>query len=214
MAAAAAVYLPFGAAWFVTLGAVMAITTSLNATMLVPSRLAVVLARDRLVPRWIGAIESRTGTPVRALTGTLAAAAFLVWTGQVSLALNIAVFALVALYLLHSLALLLLPRSNPALYRSITVRIPIGVQRLAAVISILAMAGLLLVQVIQDVRTLATLSLAERIASRSITTLELCLAWGIVGAAIYLLGRRRAARAPGDEEPALQEVETERETEA
>lgn len=213
MAAAASVYLPFGAAWFVTLGAVMAITTSLNATMLVPSRLAVVLARDRLAPRWLGAIESRTGTPVRALTGTLAAAAVLVWTGQVSLALNIAVFALVALYLLHSLALLLLPRSNPELFRSVTARIPIGVQRLAAVLSILAMAGLLLVQVIHDLRTLATLSLAERIARRSVTTLELCLVWGIAGAVIYLLGRRQAARAPEDEERMLQEVETERETE-
>ena len=213
MAAAASVYLPFGAAWFVTLGAVMAITTSLNATMLVPSRLAVVLARDRLAPRWLGAIESRTGTPVRALTGTLAAAAVLVWTGQVSLALNIAVFALVALYLLHSLALLLLPRSNPALFREVTVRIPIGVQRLAAVLSMLAMAGLLLVQVIHDVRTLTKLSLAERIARRSVTTLELCLAWGIAGAAIYLLGRRQAVRAPEDEENMLQEVETERETE-
>jgi amino acid transporter len=192
----------------------MAITTSLNATMLVPSRLAVVLARDGLAPRWLGVIESRTGTPVRALTGTLAAAAVLVWTGQVSLALNIAVFALVALYLLHSLALLLLPRSNPALFRSVTARIPIGVQRLAAVLSMLAMAGLLLVQVVQDVRTLAKLSLAERIASRSVTTLELCLAWGIAGAVIYLLGRRQAARAPEDEERMLQEVETERGTES
>jgi amino acid transporter len=192
----------------------MAITTSLNATMLVPSRLAVVLARDRLAPRWLGAIESRTGTPVRALTGTLAAAAVLVWTGQVSLALNIAVFALVALYFLHSLALLLLPRSNPTLFHSVTARIPIGVQRLAAVLSMLAMAGLLLVQVAQDVRTLAKLSLAERIASRSVTTLELCLVWGIAGAVIYLLGRRQAARAPEDEERMLQEVETERETES
>jgi hypothetical protein len=151
---------------------------------------------------------------VRALTGTLAAAAVLVWTGQVSLALNIAVFALVALYFLHSLALLLLPRSNPTLFHSVTARIPIGVQRLAAVLSMLAMAGLLLVQVAQDVRTLAKLSLAERIASRSVTTLELCLVWGIAGAVIYLLGRRQAARAPEDEERMLQEVETERETES
>lgn len=214
MAAAAAVYLPFGAAWFVTLGAVMALTTSLNATMLVPSRLAVVLARDRLAPRWLGAIEPRTGTPVRALTLTLAAAAVLVWTGQVSLALNIAVFALVALYLLHSLALLFLPRTNPALFRAVTVRIPIGVQRLAAVLSMLSMAGLLLVQVIQDVRTLTKLSLAERIANRSVTTLELCLAWGIAGAAMYLLGRRRAVGHPEDEGPMFQELETKRETEA
>jgi amino acid transporter len=179
----------------------------------VPSRLAVVLARDRLAPRWLGAIEPRTGTPVRALTGTLAVAAVLLLTGQISLALNIAVFALVALYLLHSLALLLLPRSNPALFRSVTVRIPIGVQRLGAALSILAMAGLLLVQVIQDLHTLATFSLAERIARHSVTTLELCLAWAFVGAVIYLLGRRQAVRAPADPDASLQGAEIERETE-
>jgi APA family basic amino acid/polyamine antiporter len=213
MAAAAAVYLPFGAAWFVTLGAVMAITTSLNPTMLVPSRLAVVLARDRLAPRWLGAIEPRTGTPVWGLTGTLAVAAVLLLTGQISLALNIAVFALVALYLLHSLALLLLPRSNPELFRSVTVRIPLRVQRLGAILSVLAMAGLLLVQVIQDLRTLAKFSLAERIANRSVTTLELCLAWGVVGVVIYLLGRRQAARVPTDRDPSLRIAELDRETE-
>jgi len=217
MAEAGAVYLPFGAAWFVTLGAVMAITTSLNATMLVPSRLAVVLARDRLAPRWLGAIEPRTGTPVRALTLTLAAAALLLLTGQVSLALNIAVFALVALYFLHSLALLLLPRSNPALFRSVTSRIPIGVQRLSALFSMLAMAGLLLVQVTSDLRTLSALSLRERIAHGSVTTLELCLAWAIAGAVIYLLGRRQGARDPREEDEestldrALEEAESETE---
>ena len=61
MAEVAAVYLPWGAAWFVTLGAVMALTTSLNSTMLVPSRLAIMLARDRLAPAWLGAIHPATG---------------------------------------------------------------------------------------------------------------------------------------------------------
>jgi len=207
MAEAGAVYLPFGAAWFVTLGAVMAIATSLNATMLVPSRLAIVLARDRLAPRWLGAIAPRTGTPVRGLTGTLAASAILLVSGQISLALNIAVFALVILYFLHSFALLVLPRSNPALFRSVTVRIPIGIQRLAAVFSMLAMAGLVLVQVVADVRVLEELSLRERIARRSLTTLELSLMWAVLGAAIYFVGKHGSGAAP-DEEAALKTKET------
>jgi amino acid transporter len=124
MAEAGAVYLPFGAAWFVTLGAVLAITTSLNATMLVPSRLGIMLARDGLAPGWLGSIARSTGTPIRGLTLTLAASAILLLSGQLSLALNIAVFALVILYFLHSLALLLLPRKNPGLFRSVTARIP------------------------------------------------------------------------------------------
>jgi amino acid transporter len=187
-----AVYLHAAAAWFVTLGAVMALTTSLNATMLVPSRLAVMLARDRLAPGWLGAIHSGTGTPVLGLTLTLAGAAFLLLSGQVSLALNIAVFALVLLYLIHSLALLMLPRLNPALYASVTVRTPLAVQRLAAVVSILAMAGLVAVQVVSDLRVLSASSLSERIAGQSLTALELTLLWTSVGAVVFFLEKRRS----------------------
>jgi len=77
MAEVASVYLPVGAALFVTFGAIMAITTSINSTMLVPSRLAIILARDGLAPRWIGTIHPRTGTPIRGLTLTFLAAIFL-----------------------------------------------------------------------------------------------------------------------------------------
>src|SRR6185369_7302253 len=104
------------------------ISTSLNATMLVPSRLAVVLAADGLVPAWIGAVSPRTGTPIVALTLTFAASALLLVGGQIALGLNIAVFALVGLYLIHSLTLLLLPARNPALFESVTVPIPRSVQ--------------------------------------------------------------------------------------
>src|SRR4030095_2885226 len=120
------------------------------------------------VPGWIGAVSPRTGTPVAGLTLTLAAAVPLLVGGQVSLALNIAVFALVGLYLLHSLALLMLPARNPALFESVTVLIPIGVQRGAAVISILAMGTLFLLQVKGDLGTVASLGLRERLASGSL----------------------------------------------
>src|SRR5207247_129497 len=81
-----------------TLGALMAITTSLNATMLVPSRVAIMLAEDGLLPKWLARISPRTGTPIIGLTITAAAALVLLLSGQISLALNIAVFALVVLY--------------------------------------------------------------------------------------------------------------------
>jgi amino acid transporter len=196
MTEVAAVYLPGGAATFVTLGALMALTTSLNATMLVPSRLAVVLAADRLVPGWIGAVSPRTGTPVAALTLTFAAAALLLAAGQIALGLNIAVFALVGLYLLHSLALLFLPFLNPALFRSATVAIPIGVQRAAATLSALAMGALFLLQVRDDLGTLASRNLRDRWASGSLTAVELSVVWGAVGALLYAVGRRRAAGLP------------------
>ena len=199
----ASVYLPVGAAWFVGLGAVMALTTSVNATMLVPSRLAIMVARDRLAPSWLGSISGATGTPIIGLTWTLAASALLLLSGQVSLALNIAVFALVLLYFLHSFALLVLPRANPLLFASVTVRLAPAVWRSAAVLSLLAMGGLIALQVVGDVATLSSLSFAERVSKHSLTTLELCAMWAAIGAAIYALGRRRGAREHYDYHAAL-----------
>src|SRR5438093_6114553 len=90
MTAVASQYLPAGGAALITLGALMAITTSLNATMLVPSRVAIMLAEDGLMPKWLARISPRTGTPIIGLTITAAAALVLLLSGQISLALNIA----------------------------------------------------------------------------------------------------------------------------
>jgi APA family basic amino acid/polyamine antiporter len=169
-------YLPFGAAALVTLGALMAVTTSINATMLVPSRVVLRLADDGLAPRWLARIAPATGTPVAGLTVTLAAALALLLSGRVSLALNIAVFALVVLYFLHSLALLLLPRANPELFRSVTVDIPLWVQRGAAVLSMAAMAAFIALQIAQD-----------------LDVLRLAALWAAAGGVLYLL-RRRVSR--------------------
>ncbi|HET6374218.1 MAG TPA: APC family permease [Candidatus Polarisedimenticolia bacterium] len=190
MAEVAARYLPGGAAWFVNLGAIMAIATSLNSTMLVPSRLGVMLAEDGLAPRWLGGILGVTGTPVLGLTITLGVAVLLLVSGQLSLALNVAVFALVILYFLHSLVLLLLPRRNPALNRSVTARIPTWVRSGAGVVSMTVMGALIVLQVREDLGILRTQSLAERIAGQSLTSLELVLMWGLVGIVVYAIGRR------------------------
>lgn len=176
MTAAASHYLPFGSAWIVTVGAVMALTTSINATMLVPSRVAIMLSSDGVAPRWLGKISPRTGTPVIGLTITVAAALILLLSGEISLALNIAVFALVILYFLHSIALLVLPKMNPELYAQVTVRIPIAVQRAAAIVSILAMGCIIVLQIVGSLRTL-----------------ELALCWAILGAVMYAVTSRRAA---------------------
>ena len=180
MADAGAQYLPLGAAMFVTIGAIMAVTTSLNGTMLVPSRIGIMLAEDGLAPRWLGRISERTGTPIIGLTLTLAVALALLLSGQIALALNIAVQALVVLYLIHSVALLLLPRWNPELFRSVTVAIPVGVQRVMAMLSIAAMIALL--------------------AQMSLATLKLMLFWSAIGAVVYLVARRRTARRVEDAE--------------
>jgi basic amino acid/polyamine antiporter, APA family len=189
MTEVASIYLPWGAASLVTLGAIMAITTSLNPSLLVPSRLALIFVEDRLAPDWLGVINSRTATPVRSLTLTLAACLVLLLSKQLALALNIAVFALVLLYFLHSLTFLLLPRRNPKLYQEITIGLPAGLQRAGALFSVLSMGVLIAVQVVNDLTTLRTTSLSQRIAGHSLTAVELAVAWSLVGASLYAYAR-------------------------
>jgi amino acid transporter len=176
MADAAARYLPFGATKLVVVGAIMAITTSLNATMLVPSRVAIMLTEDRLAPRWIGRVSAKTGTPIIGLTITFAAALILLLSGQVGLALNIAIFALVILYFLHSIALLVLPRMNPALFGQVTVSVPLWLQRAMAVLSVVSMAALL--------------------TQLDLPTIKLIAFWAALGAVLYVSGRVAARNAP------------------
>ncbi len=190
MSEVAAVYLPWGAAWFVTFGAVMAIMTSLNASLIVPSRLAIIFARDKLAPGWLGFVNPVTATPIRALTLTLAGSALLLISGQLALALNVAVFALVVLYFLHSLTFLLLPRWNPKLHSEITVGVPASIQRAGAVVSVITMGLLIVVQVFQDVDTLRTQTFLERISKQSLTSIELIVVWGLIGAVLYSFARR------------------------
>src|SRR5207247_2074580 len=83
---------------------------------------------------------------------------------------NIAVFALVILYFLHSIALLVLPRLNPALFRQVTVGVPLWLQRAMALLSIAFMAALL--------------------TQLSLPTIKLLVGWAAVGALLYAMGRR------------------------
>ena len=189
MTEVAAVYLPWGAAAFVTLGAIMAITTSLNPTLIVPSRMSLIFAEDGLTPRWLGVVNPRTATPVRALTLNMLACLILVVSNQLALALNIAVFALVLLYFLHSLTFLMLPRRNPRLSGEITIGLPVWLQRGAALLSVFSMGILIVVQVANDLKTLGTTSLGERVNTHSLTSLELAVTWSIVGAVLYVVAR-------------------------
>jgi amino acid transporter len=194
MTEVASVYLPWGAAVVVTLGAIMAITTSLNPTLIVPSRLALIFVEDGLAPSWLGFISRRTATPVVSLTLNLIACLVLLISKQLSLALNIAVFALVILYCLHSVAFLILPRSNPKLYDEIGVNLPRWLMMAAAAVSVLSMGVLIAVQVTQDVQTLVTQSLRERIAHHALTSLELAVLWSTFAALLYIFSKWMSGR--------------------
>jgi basic amino acid/polyamine antiporter, APA family len=209
MAEVASVYLPPAAAIFVTFGAIMAIMTALNGTMLVPSRMGIMLSSDRLAPRWLGYINPKTATPIRGLTLTLLACAALLFSGQLSLALNVAVFALIVLYFLHSLIFLLLPRLNPELNGEIRINLSKGLQQTSAVVSLLSLSVMILIQLFQDFRSLGATSFTERVTKHSLTSIELLVVWSIVAAALYAIARSRARREALETSslPAIAEVE-------
>jgi amino acid transporter len=149
---------------------------------------------DQLAPAWVGFVNPTTATPIRGLTLTLIACGLLLVSGQLSLALNVAVFALVVLYFLHSLVFLFLRRWNPPLFNEIQVNIPQRLQRAAAVVSVLSMGLLIVIQLMGDAQTLRTQTLSERITNHSLTSIELIVVWSIVGAVLYGVARLRAGR--------------------
>jgi len=167
--------------------------------MLVPSRLAMMFVKDGLAPDWIGYVNPRTATPIRGLTLTLIACALLLISGQLSLALNVAVAALICLYFIHSLVFLFLPKLNPQLASQITVKLPKWLLQSSAVFSVLAMGTMILIQLRGDIDTLKTQTLSQRISGHSLTSIELIVVWGIVGAALYRFARIRSAGKDGTE---------------
>jgi hypothetical protein len=115
-------------------------------------------------------------------------------SGQFLLALNIAVFALIVLYFLHSLVFLLLPRLNRELYSQINLGLPHWLLRTSAIVSLVSMGTMILVQMFQDIVTLRTQSLSYRIANHSLTSIELIVAWGLLGIVMYAFSSWRARR--------------------
>src|SRR5207237_9719648 len=144
-------------------GAVLARRTSLSAWLIVPSGLALIFVEVGLTPGWLGVVNPRTATPVRALTLNMLACLILLVSNELALALNIAVFALVLLYFMHSLTFLILPRRNRRLYGEITIGLPVWLQRGAALLSVFSMGILIVVQVANDLKTLGTTSIGERV---------------------------------------------------
>jgi hypothetical protein len=63
------------------------------------------------------------------------------------------------------------------------------VQQAAAIVSLLSMGLMILIQLRQDAGVLRTQTLAERISGQSLTSIELIVVWGVVGAILYQIAR-------------------------
>jgi hypothetical protein len=73
------------------------------------------------------------------------------------------------------------------------------------------MGGIIAIQVVQDLRTLGAQSLRQRLVGHSVTSVELVLAWGLIGAMLYAYGRTRRRREVKDDGVIFAELETRRE---
>jgi hypothetical protein len=93
------------------------------------------------------------------------------------------------LYFIHSLVFLLLPRLNPTLASEIEINLPRRMQQVAAVVSLIAMAFMIVVQLGLDAEVLRTQTLAQRISGQSLTSIELIFVWGLAGLGLYQLAR-------------------------
>ena len=110
------------------------------------------------------------------------------------MALGIAVVSLVLLYLFHSIALLALPRWNPELYAQVTSTIPRGVQVAAGWLSVLAMGAIVVVQFRGDLAIMLSKPWVPRVSNLDLTSLELLVAWGLLGVLAMYIGKPRKSQ--------------------
>jgi hypothetical protein len=73
------------------------------------------------------------------------------------------------------------------------------------------MGGIIAIQVVQDVQTLVAQSFRQRLVGDSLTSVELALTWGLIGAMLYAYGRIRRRHEARDNEIIFAELETRRE---
>jgi len=121
---AARTFLPAGVGpIIVTTGALMAFLTTINACMMVPSRILYAFAEDRVAPRALSKLNSRFNTPHISLTINLIFAVALIWTKTVGYLIGISMQAMIILYGTECLAMMCLPFVNKQLWSYVPYKI-------------------------------------------------------------------------------------------
>ncbi|MEE2877177.1 MAG: amino acid permease [Candidatus Neomarinimicrobiota bacterium] len=124
MADVAAQYLPPWGAAAVALGAMCAFLTSINGSILVPSRMFFVFSEDRLMPTFLSAVHPKWRTPHISLIISAAICTGLIWTQSSQFLLNTGLIGIFIVYFLQGVALAFLPKVNRPLYESALFRPP------------------------------------------------------------------------------------------
>jgi amino acid transporter len=127
MADVAGVYLPSWGSGIVAIGAMSAFLTSINGSILVPSRMFFVFSEDRLMPPILSKVHPKWRTPYVSLIISAMISITLIWTKSSLFLLNTGLIGIFIIYLIQGIALISLPYVNPSLYESAKFKPPIPV---------------------------------------------------------------------------------------
>jgi len=194
MSDAAARYLPWWGGAVVTIGALMAFSTCLNATLFVPARILYVFGEDRVLPRWLSRVSERFRTPWVSLVVNAVIALALLWTKSFGYVLDVAIVGMFLVYGLHSASLIALPFMRPALYKTARVRIHPALLVIFGLVSLASMSYLTVVTIARDIAQHASLPPDQR----GVTIWQLLLLWVAVGTVFYLIARWEGRRSGFD----------------
>ena len=150
MADAAAVYLPPWGAGIVAIGAMSAFLTSINGSILVPSRMLFVFSEDRLLPPFLASVHPKWRTPHVSLIISGIICTSLVWTKSSYFLMNTGLIGIFIIYIMQGIALVSMPTVNKSLYESARFKPPVWILYILGSITILSM-GYFTAQIIVDV---------------------------------------------------------------
>jgi amino acid transporter len=190
MSDAAARYLPWWGGAIVTVGALMAFSTCLNATMFVPARILYVFGEERMAPQWFARVGERFRTPWVSLVVNTTVALVLMWTKKFEYVLDISLLAIFLTYALHSASLAALPLVRPALYQKAQVRIRPSLLILMGLMSVASMLYLSAVTIAHDIDKQQSLAPDQR--GKAIW--QLIIVWVAVGSVLYGMARWEGRR--------------------
>ena len=169
MADVAAQYLPPWGSSIVAIGAMSAFLTSINGSILVPSRMLFVFSEDRLMPRSLALVHPQWRTPYISLIISAIICTALIWSQSARYLMNAGLIGIFIIYCFQGIALMALPIVNKRLYKSAQFQLPKWLLYLVGSISAFSMAYFL-IMTIMDVFTFTFVGL-------------------IVGTILYILGR-------------------------
>jgi amino acid transporter len=169
MADVAAQYLPPWGSSIVAIGAMSAFLTSINGSILVPSRMLFVFSEDRLMPRSLASVHPQWRTPYISLIISAIICTALIWSQSARYLMNAGLIGIFIIYCFQGIALMALPIVNKRLYKSAQFQLPKWLLYLVGSISAFSMAYFLIIT-IMDVFTFTIVGL-------------------IVGTILYILGR-------------------------